>query len=120
MKHRMKAAALLLVLLMVWSLTACGSNANSAFIGTWNAVSAEAYEVTMTMEEVDMTFQVEIKDDGTVVATTNGEEDGEATWEEDNGVLTISDSSDTNITGEINDEGQLVLDFDGIVFYLEK
>ena len=119
-KKLMKALVLTLALTAtLFILVACGGSKQSPYVGTWNAVKFEAYGVTMTPEEAGLTFSVDFTADGKVTATTNGEDDGAGTWEETDDGVKITDNTDQEITAKIVDD-QLVLEMQGITFYLEK
>jgi uncharacterized lipoprotein NlpE involved in copper resistance len=118
-KKILKVAAVSMVLLMALvAFTACGSQ--SKYVGTWTAVKAEAYGVEMTMDELNMTFEVEFKDDGTCAATTDGQDDGEGDWEETSDGVKITDTTGQEITCTLNDDDQLEMVVSGVTFYLEK
>ena len=117
-----KIIAKVLVVTMILSvglfaLAACGGG-DSPYVGTWNAVKFEAYGIEMTPEDAGLEFTVEIKSNGKITATTNGEADGAGTWEAtDDGITITSDDSEYTATLE---EDQLVMEMEGIKFYLEK
>jgi len=118
-----KTLAKILVLTVVlatgmFMLAACGGG-DSPYVGTWKAVKFEAYGVTMTPDEAGLTFSVDVKSNGDITATTNGEDDGAGEWEAtDDGIKITSQGSE--YTATINDDGQLVLEMEGIKFYMEK
>ncbi|MCR5134732.1 MAG: hypothetical protein K6B12_03765 [Clostridiales bacterium] len=112
-----KILVVLLLMTAVLGLVACGGS-ESQFVGTWNATEIEAYGVTMAPEDAGLTFSITFEKDGKVTALTNGEADGEGTWEEDGDTVTITSNGET-MSGTLED-GVLTLDISGIVFKLEK
>ena len=119
MKKRVLSLTLAAVMLLgMLVLVGCGGG-DDPLVGKWNATKIEYMGVEMTPEEADMEFYLEFKSDGHVTATTNGEDDGEATWEAgDDGTFTIT-SDDEAIEGSY--EGTtMTLDMYGITITLEK
>ena len=117
-----KILVLAMVLTMALGMVACGGGGEeSPYVGVWNMTKFEASGVSMTAEDSGLTFSVEIKSDGTVTATTNGESDGAGNWEETDEGITITDSAGSNITATLDGE-ELVLNMQdsGIIFYLTK
>jgi hypothetical protein len=62
---------------------------------------------------------MEIKDDGTLTATTNGEDDGAGTWEETESGISISDDTGETIDGTLKD-GVLTINLYGVEIKMEK
>lgn len=82
----------------------------AAYIGTWEGESIDYQGITMTIEEVEMTFSVEFKDDYSVTAMTNGEPDGAATWSVGtDGKATLIDGSGVSEPSYIDGDGKLHL-----------
>lgn len=97
------------------SKSSSSSTKTNKFIGTWDGDTVDYQGTTFTMEDAGMTFSVEIKDDGTMVAMTNGESDGSADWTlNDDGTLSIKDvSGDLPEPAYIDDSGKLHLALQG-------
>ena len=114
-----KLLVALLLMTTLFALVSCGGS-KSEYVGTWNAVEIEAYGVTMTPEDAGMEFTVEIKSDGTLTATTNGEDDGAGKWEETENGITITDDTGEALDASLNDDGQLVLNLYGVEIKMEK
>lgn len=117
-KNVSKILVALLLMTALMALVSCGGGSDSQFVGTWNAVKVEASGIEMTMDDIGMTFSITFEKDGKVTATTNGESDGEGTWEEDGDTVTIESAGETS-TGTLAD-GTLTLEISGVTFYLEK
>ncbi len=96
-----------------------------AYIGVWDAERLSYQGRDLTTEEVGMEFYFEIKEDGTAVAVTNGEPDGDATWTYNkDGTITLKDSTGELDPFFIDEEGFLhvILQADNgkIEFYCKK
>ena len=92
----------------------------SVYVGTWNAVSISYEGTEMTPDEVGLEFTLVINGDGTLAATTNGEDDGAGEWVETDDGISISDGTGAEMSGFLNGE-QLVVDFgDGFIVTMEK
>ena len=117
-----KILVLAMVLTMALGMVACGGGGeDSPYVGTWNMTKFEMSGISMTAEEAGLSFTVDIKADGSVTATTNGEDDGAGTWEETDDGITITDATGSNITAKLDgDELILNMENDGITFYLTK
>lgn len=111
--------AVLLLMTVLFSLTACGGEEESAYVGTWKATQIEASGITMTPEEAQMEFSIDIKSDGTITATTNGESDGEGTWEETDNGISITSGTDV-MEATLDDEGNLLFTLYGVTFTMVK
>ncbi len=114
-----KLLVALLMMTMVMALVSCGGGSKSEYVGTWHATEISAYGVTMTPEDAGMEFTMEIKDDGTITATTNGEDDGAGTWEETDSGINISDDTGETIDGTLED-GVLTINLYGVEIKMEK
>lgn len=113
-----KILVVVMMMTMLFALVSCGGS-KSQYVGTWTATEIEAYGMTMTPEEAGMEFTIDIKSDGTITATTNGEDDGAGEWEEtETGIKIISQGEE--MQAELDDDGNLVLDLYGIKFVMEK
>lgn len=116
-KNVSKILVVLLLMTALLALVSCGGS-KSQFVGTWNATEVEVSGTQMTLEDVGMTFSINFEEGGKVTATTNGESDGEGTWEEDGDTVTIESAGET-MTGTLED-GKLTLEISGVTFILEK
>jgi hypothetical protein len=67
----------------------------------------------------DGVITMEIKSDGTLTATTNGEDDGAGTWEETDSGINISDDTGETIDGTLED-GVLTINLYGVEIKMEK
>lgn len=118
-----KTTLLALVLtLALGVLAACGGgdDAKSEFVGTWKATKITYTGVEMEPSEAGLEFTVEIKEDGTLTATTNGEDDGAGEWEEKDGTIHITDGTGAEMDGTLED-GVMVIDFgDEFIVTMEK
>ncbi len=93
---------------------------NGRYVGTWNAVSLNFQGDEMTPDQVSLQFTLVVSEDGTLAATTNGQEDGTGMWIiQDNGIR-ISDSTGSEMSGYLEGDN-LVVDFGyGYIVTLEK
>ena len=114
-----KKISILLAIMMisVFAFAACGDEEESKFVGTWNAVYCEANGQEVPVEEVLGSFSFELRDDMTVTVTV-GEESEDGEWEE------LEESSGILIDGTKefleNEDGELVLEQDGVIVFFEK
>lgn len=120
-KNVAKLLVVCLIMTMAMALASCGgSEEDSPYVGTWNAVSISYAGIEMTPEEVGLEFQLVINADGTLAATTNGEDDGEGEWEESADGIAITDATGAEMSG-VFDGDQLVVDFgDDFIVTMEK
>ena len=112
-----------LLMTMVMALASCGGSAEeqSPYVGTWNAVKISYSGIEMTPEDVGLEFNLVVNEDGTLAATTNGESDGEGKWEATDSGISITDATGSDISGVLNEDGQLVVDFgDEFIVTMEK
>lgn len=106
-----KMISLVLVLMLVVSMAACGSS-GSKFSGTYKLESIEQAGISMNVDEfikqmselmgedVDFDMSLTINDDGSLKMTANmfGEsEDAEGTWEADGDNLNLTIDGDTQV-----------------------
>ncbi|MCR5134200.1 MAG: hypothetical protein K6B12_01045 [Clostridiales bacterium] len=121
-KNVAKLLVVCLLMTMVMALVSCGgSKEESPYVGTWNAVNISYGGVEMAPEDVALEFTLVINEDGTLAATTNGEADGEGKWEATDDGISITDATGSDMSGALNDSGQLVVDFgDDFIVTLEK
>ena len=122
-KNVAKLLVVCLIMTMVMALVSCGgsSKEQSPYVGTWNAVNISYGGVEMTPKDVGLEFQLVVNEDGTLAATTNGEDDGEGNWEATDDGISIKDGTGSEMSGALNDDGQLVVDFgDDFIVTMEK
>lgn len=122
-KNVAKILAICLILttsLLAFAACGGGSSENSKYVGTWNAVKISYSGIEMEPDEAGLDFSVEISADGSLKATTNGEEDGEGEWEETDDGISIKDGTGAELTGQM-DGDQLIIDFgDDFIVTMEK
>ena len=112
-----KKISILLAIMMVsvFAFTACGDEEESRFLGTWNAVYCEVNGQEASVEEILGTFSMELRDDMTATVTV-GEESEDGEWEElEDGVLLDGEKEFLE-----NEDGEIVLEQDGVVIFFEK
>ena len=121
-KNVAKLLVVCLIMTMVMALASCGgSKEQSPYVGTWNAVSISYSGIDMEPSEVGLEFQLVVNEDGTLAATTNGENDGNGKWEESDDGISITDGTGSEMSATLNDDGQLVVDFgDDFIVTMEK
>ncbi|MGI6020897.1 MAG: hypothetical protein ACOX71_05420 [Lachnospiraceae bacterium] len=116
-----KSFALLCTLVLIIStlLSGCGSKvdySNSEYLGTWSAASCEYDGIELDVAEIVGTFDLELKADGSCTITT-GDESADGKWTEvDDGVI-IDDDDEMHF---ISKDGQLFLDYDGVMIYFSR
>lgn len=116
MKHISKRLCCVLVLLCLL-LSACGKNryADSPYMGTWIAVSAEYNGIELTQEEIGSFVMTLDADGNAVMEDAEGPQSGK--WEEVEGGIRL-DKDDELTLKDI--DGRLVLNMDGVTFSFEK
>ena len=113
---RIGRSALLLACICSLLLAACGNKyANSPYVGTWNAVSAEYMGIELSQEEMGI-FTLTLEPDGkATMENTDGPQNGR--WEEVEGGVRL-DKDDSLIMKDT--DGKLVLEMSGVTFTFEK
>ena len=106
--------------IVLGSLSAAGfaALAESGFAGMWSAVKAEAEGMTMNkamLEMMGMLIELTLNEDGTG-ALAMGEESEAVSWTESGDTVTLSAMGDA-LTMELNEEGLLHGDFDGVILF---
>ena len=121
-KNVAKLLVVCMIMTLVMALASCGgSKEASPYVGTWKAVNISYSGIEMTPDEVGLEFTLVVNEDGTLAATTNGEDDGEGEWEETEDGISITDGTGAEMSGAMNDDGQLVVDFgDDFIVTMEK
>ena len=110
-KHTKKLVVLITVLMLLFTVTACGGgSSDSQFVGQWEATNISYSGIEMSPADAGLEFSVDVKDDGSVTAVTNGEEEGEGEWTEEGDTITITDGSGSELTGTM-DGDKLIIDF---------
>jgi len=113
-----KILALLMVGIMMFSLTACFSS----FEGEWKAVEVDAgdNELSKELQDLYLSYELTLEKDGVGEIGAAGVSI-DVEWEEDGDKLIITgDKVKGEITGEINDDDQLVIEDEGVIIYFEK
>lgn len=120
-KNVAKLLVVCMIMTMVMALASCGgSKEASPYVGTWNAVNINYQGIEMAPDEVGLEFTLVINEDGTLAATTNGEDDGEGEWEETEDGISITDGTGAEMSG-VMDGDQLIVDFgDEFIVTMEK
>ena len=112
-----KGIALVLVALMALMIFAgCSKKVDSKYVGTWNAEKYEYSGIELSTEEVGEAV-MEIKSNGKLTITFDGEE-GTSKWEETDNGLVIKDSD-----GElevVEQDDYLVIEQDDDYMYFKK
>lgn len=93
----------------------------SVYVGVWDAVTITSEGYEMSAEEAELEFEIHINMDATLRATTNGEDDGNGHWKEDeSGDIVITDGTGAVMYGYM-DGDNLVIDFgDDFIVTLQK
>ena len=116
----------LIVTISALSLAACGKGGNggsggsadSACIGSWKAISANAFGEEVLVEDVFTEgFFVTFKEDGTADIYADGESES-GKWTESGEEITVK-GSDANMTFKLKD-GVLTADLLGVTFTFER
>ena len=99
------------------ALTACGDKyADSPYVGTWNATTADYNGMEIKVESLLGEFKMTIKADGTCDVLFGGEEK-EGNWEPSENGFIIDSQSDMEF---ISDNGKLYVNYSGVVIHFEK
>lgn len=101
------------------ALTGCGSDdkyADSPYVGTWAAKTAEYSGVEVDVAEVIGAFEITLNADGSASMLEEGET-LECDWEPTDSGVTMKDSTQVDLTYE---DGKLVTEMSGVTFYFEK
>ncbi|MGI6721708.1 MAG: hypothetical protein ACOX4I_03995 [Anaerovoracaceae bacterium] len=118
-KSRILALAVIAVLVLCFA-AACG-NSDSPYVGKWKAASMVlgGNEVNINDSGVKLEMILDVKSDGKVTVKTDGT-DGTGKWEEKDGKIVITDSSDAEMEGKIGDDKNLHLTVSDIEVIFEK
>ena len=117
-----KIISILLMVVMVaacFAITGCSKSKENPYIGVWNATTFNIDGYETTPEDSGLTFSLEFKDDGTVVAVTNGESDGSAKWEATDDGFVVNDNG-TEMPGYVDSEGVMHFTLSDIEMTLVK
>ena len=109
---------LFVVCMLCLFLAACGKNkyANSPYLGTWNATSAEYAGIAMTQDDFG-SYVLTLEADGKASLEENGDAHS-GVWEElEGGGIRLDKDDDLTLSDE---NGTLVLEMDGVRFIFEK
>ena len=116
-----KSIALLLVVILGISLLAScgGGSSNDPNIGTWTAVSVNAFGVQMGVDDVfENGASIELKANGKCTLNLDGEKVN-TDWSSNNGEITIKGDDGETYKAKVAD-GKLTLDFDAFEVIFEK
>ena len=112
-------AVLLVTMTLTLGLAACGGS-DSEFVGKWSATGIMMGETETSFDdagvELEMTFDIKSNGD---LAVDTGTQSGEGSWTEKDGTITMTDDTESEITGSIKD-GKLILSVSGIDVVCEK
>ena len=90
------------------------------YVGTWEAIEINSSGMAMSPDDVGLDFKLVISEDGTLAATTNGEDDGKGNWQETEDGIKITDGTRTEISGKL-DGKKLVVSFgDDFIVTMKK
>ena len=101
------------------ALTGCGGGdkyADSPYVGTWVAKTAEYSGVEVDVAEIIGAFEITLNADGSASMLEEGET-LECDWEPTENGLKMTDSTQVDFTYE---DGKLVTEMSGVTFYFEK
>lgn len=101
------------------ALTGCGGGdkyADSPYVGTWVAKTAEYSGVEVDVAEIIGAFEITLNADGSASMLEEGET-LECDWEPTDSGVTMKDSTQVDLTYE---DGKLVTEMSGVTFYFEK
>ena len=106
------------------ALAGCGAApakyADSEYVGTWDATTAEAYGISMKVTEILDEFTVVLDADGTATAKVNGQQ-GSGQWEETDTGCKITGGVVDNKDLDFAKKGEkLVLVYDQATITFEK
>ena len=90
--------------------------ADSPYVGTWAAKTAEYSGVEVDVAEVIGAFEITLNADGSASMLEEGET-LECDWEPTENGLKMTDSTQVDFTYE---DGKLVTEMSGVTFYFEK
>lgn len=117
-KYMKRTLALAFALMLVLVMAGCGGPdmSDSPYIGTWNATAYQALGMTLTPDSLGAS-SLDLQSNGKVTVTITDQEIGTCNWEETETGIVIKDSKDSlELT---NQEGSLVLDYEGLIIYFE-
>ncbi|MGN8913493.1 hypothetical protein [Anaerofustis butyriciformans] len=104
-----------MILLVCFSLVACGKNSESPYVGTWKGVKVGYGGVEMSIEELfGAEIIIELKDDGTCSVDFAGDK-GSGNWTETEDGFSIEGEMDFKVEGNTG-----TADYDGATLTIEK
>ncbi|MCI7393008.1 MAG: hypothetical protein MSH28_05780 [Clostridiales bacterium] len=113
-------ACCVIIATMGIALTGCGGSddkyADSPYVGTWAAKTAEYSGVEVDVAEIIGAFEITLNADGSASMLEEGET-LECDWEPTDSGVTMKDSTQVDLTYE---DGKLVTEMSGVTFYFEK
>lgn len=123
-KNAVLAIAAACLAAAMFALAGCGATppkyADSPYVGTWEATTAEAYGISMKVSDILDEFTIILEEDGKVTAKVNGQE-GVGEWEEsDKGVTILGGvvgSEDLEFTAK---DDKLLVEYSSATITFEK
>lgn len=113
-------ACCVIIATMGIALTGCGGSddkyADSPYVGTWAAKTAEYSGMEMDVNEIIGAFEITLNADGSASMLEEGDTI-DCGWEPTENGVKMSDSSVVEFTYE---DGKLVTEESGVTFYFEK
>lgn len=113
-------ACCVIIATMGIALTGCGGSddkyADSPYVGTWAAKTAEYAGVEVDVNEIIGAFEITLNADGSASMLEEGETI-DCGWEPTENGVKMSDSSVVEFTYE---DGKLVTEVSGVTIYFEK
>ncbi|MGI6737325.1 MAG: lipocalin family protein [Anaerovoracaceae bacterium] len=120
MKKLLAAAACLVIGIGMMCLVGCGDKyADSPYVGTWKAVSAEVSGFEVSMKTVGLEMTLTLEEDGSCTVDA-GDNSGSGDWEETDSGFKVKDSS-----GDMNfkvgdDKKTATVEYSGATLKLKK
>lgn len=120
MKRIFKTVLILaLVSLIALAAASCGEKyADSKYLGTWKADSAEVKGIALSVEQILGDFTLKLKADGTSEVVINGEKSS-GDWEETDNGFKLKDGKD-ELVFKKTAERKVKLEYQGMYITLEK
>ena len=113
-------ACCVIIATMGIALTGCGGSddkyADSPYVGTWAAKTAEYSGMEMDVNEIIGAFEITLNADGSASMLEEGDTI-DCGWEPTDSGVTMKDSTQVDLTYE---DGKLVTEMSGVTFYFEK
>ena len=118
MKKTLLVALCVIVGAMGLVLAGCGAKyADSPYVGTWNATTAEYQGMELSVEEIYGNFSIALNEDGTCDVTVKDSTES-GNWEPTDKGIAIKDSSDSLEFTDV--DGKLTIEYTGVTISFEK